>query len=193
MTSSRSLRSEHRTLSVVYVPDTGHVVGALAVTGELAPDQVAALVGPALPLRVPLGADETAVLTLRDRQLAALAADDEPGVFADPLAFGVEQVENPDSTVVATVKPALLRLAAWTTTLKFDQDTLAVEVPVADATRDTPVVALVSDGAETRVLSGAIAAGQKTVALPVTVDDGPHGVLVLVAGWAGRLESVTKP
>jgi hypothetical protein len=179
------------TLSVVYVPDTGHVVGALAVTGELAPDQVAALVGPALPLRVPLGADETAVLMLRDRQLAALAADDEPGVFADPLAFGVEQVENPDSTVVA--KPTLLRLASWTTTLEFDQDTLAVAVPVPDATRDTPVVALVSDGAETRVLSGAIAAGQKTVNLPVTVDDGPHGVLVLVAGWAGRLESVTKP
>jgi hypothetical protein len=190
------------TLSVVYVPDTGHVVGALGVTGELAPDQVAALVGPALPLRVPLGGDETAVLMLRDRQLSALAADDEPGVFADPLAFGVEQVENPDSTVVATVsdvrsassaKPALLRLASWTTTLTFDQDMLAVEVPVADATRDTPVVALVSDGAETRLLSGAIAAGQKTVNLPVTVDDGPHGVLVLVAGWAGRLESVTKP
>ena len=190
------------TLSVVYVPDTGHVVGALAVTGEPAPDQVAALVGPALPLRVPLGGDETAVLMLRDRQLAALAADDEPGVFADPLAFGVEQVENPDSTVVATVsdvrsasstKPALLRLASWNTTLDFDQDTLAIEVPVADATRATPVVALVSDGAETRVLSGAIAAGQKTVNLPVTVDDGPHGVLVLVAGWAARLESVTKP
>jgi hypothetical protein len=177
-------------LSVVYVPDTGHVVGALGVTGEAAPDDVGALVGPALPLRVPLGGDETAVLTLRDRQLAAFAADDEPGVFADPLAFGVDQVENQDQTV--TVKPGLLRLASWTTTLEFDANGLAVEVPVAHPTKDLPVVALVSDGAETRVLAAEIDAGARNVTLAVTVDDGPHAVLVLVAGWAGRLESVTK-
>lgn len=177
-------------LSVVYVPDTGHVAGALGVTGEAAPDDVAVLVGPALPLRVRLDDGETAVLTLRDRQLAALAADDEPGVFADPLAFGVDQVENPDSTVVA--KPGLLRLAPWSTTPTLDDDGLAIEVPVADQVKTVPVVALVSDGAETRLLTGAIPAGQRTVTLPVTVDSGPHAVLVLVAGWAGRLVSVTK-
>ncbi|MFD0654406.1 hypothetical protein ACFQ2Y_43910 [Streptomyces malaysiensis subsp. malaysiensis] len=39
-------------LSVVYAVDTGHVVGALALTGADAPADVAALVGRALPLRV---------------------------------------------------------------------------------------------------------------------------------------------
>lgn len=179
------------TLSVVYVPDTGHVVGAVGVTGTPAPVEVTALVGPALPLRVTLGGGPAAVLTLRARQLAALAADDEPGAFTDPLAFGVEQVEGAGSVVVA--KPALLRLATWSNQPAFDATGLSITVPVADATRDTPVLALVSDGAETRVLAGAIAEGQKSVTLPVSVDSGPHGVLVLVAGWAGRLEAVTKP
>jgi hypothetical protein len=177
-------------LSVVYVPDTGHVVGAMGVTGELAPDTVDVLVGPELPLRVALGGGETAVLSLRDRQLAALAADDEPGVFADPLAFGVEQVESTNSAVVA--KPALLRLPPLSTPPDFDADGLVVTVPLADGTQATKVLALVSLGAETRVLTGAIEQGKTSVTLPVTVDSGAHGVLVLVAGWAGRLESVTK-
>ncbi|MFI9455211.1 hypothetical protein [Amycolatopsis sp. NPDC052450] len=179
------------TLSVVYVPDTGHVVGAVGVTGTPAPVEVSALIGPALPLRVTLGAGKTAVLTLRDRQLTALAADDEPGAFTDPLAFGVEQVEGPGSVMVA--KPALRQLRPWIDKFAFDAVGLTVTVPSADNTRDTPVMALVSDGAETRVLAGAIAEGQKSVTLPVSVDSGPHGVLVLVAGWAGRLEAVTKP
>ena len=178
------------TLSVVYVPDTGHVVGALGVTGELAPDKVEPLVGPALPLRVSLGDEGTAVLSLRARQLAALAADDESGVFADPMGFGVEQVENADQTL--TPKPALVRLAAWDDALTLDDDGLVVQVRTADNVNVTPVVALVSDGAETLVLSASIAVGDTKVILPVTVDNGPHGVLVLVAGWAGRLESVTK-
>lgn len=178
------------TQSVVYVPDTGHVVGALGLTGPRAVADIGALVGPALPLRVLLGGGETAVLSLRDRQLAALAADDEPGVFADPLAFGVEQVTGADQTV--TAKPALLRLAPWFTQLEFDGTGLVIRVPVADGTQDTPVLALVSAGEETVLLAGAIARGQTSLTLPVTVDSGPHGVLVLVAGWAGRLEPVTK-
>lgn len=178
------------TLSVVYVPDTGHVVGALGVTGEAAPGTVDVLVGPALPLRVALEDGETAVLSLLARQLAALAADDEPDVFADPLVFGVEQVESTNSDVIA--KPALLRLPPLTTPPDFDANGLLVTVPQADGTRATEVLALVSLGAETRVLTGAIEPGKTSVTLPVAVDDGPHGVLVLVAGWAGRLESVTK-
>lgn len=175
---------------MVYVPDTGHVVGALGLTGAQAPADVGVLVGPALPLRVALGGGETAVLSLRDRQLAPLAADDEPGVFTDPLAFGVEQVAGPDSTVAA--KPTLLRLPPSSTQLEFNTDGLVVSVPLANASQDTTVLALVSAGDETHVLAGVLAEGQKSVTLPVTVDSGPHGVLVLVAGWAGRLEPVTK-
>ncbi|AQW48321.1 hypothetical protein ACIQPP_49555 [Streptomyces violaceusniger] len=51
-------------LSVVYLADTGHVVGALALTGAGAgaPPDAAALVGPALPMRVLLGGGRTATL-----------------------------------------------------------------------------------------------------------------------------------
>ena len=37
-----------------------------------------------------------------------------------------------------------------------------------------------------------MAAGEDTAEVPVTVSAGQHGVLVLVAGWQGRLEEVTK-
>ncbi|MGB3441550.1 MAG: hypothetical protein WBA97_22610 [Actinophytocola sp.] len=178
------------TLSVVYALDTGHVVGAVAVTGDAEPGTVGVLVGPALPLRVVLEDGETAVLSLRDRQLAAHAADEEPGVFADPLVFGVEQVENTNSGV--TAKPALLRLPPLSTPPEFNAIGLHVTVPQAVGTQATKVLALVSLGAETRALTGAIEPGETSVTLPVAVDDGPHGVLVLVAGWAGRLESVNK-
>ena len=177
------------TLSVVYVPDTGHVVGAVGVTGELAPGTVAALVGPALPLRVRLE-DETAVLTLQSRRLAALAADDEPGVFADPLAFGVDQVVGGDQTVPP--KPVLLTLQPLTTPLVLDSEGLLVALPEPDLTKDTAVLVLLSDGPDTRVLPGTIAQGQSSTIIRVSVDDGTYGVLVLVAGWAGRLEPVTK-
>lgn len=179
------------TLSVVYVPDTGHVVGALGVTGEQAQPDVATLVGPALPLRVPLGDGVTAEVLVRARDLAALAADDEPEVFTDPLVFGVEQVAGTGSTVVP--KPTLLRLRPWSDQLVFNGTGLVVTVPLADGTKDTPVVALVSVGGETQLLAAAIEKGKTSVTLPVTVDTGTYGVLVLVAGWVGRLEPVNKP
>ncbi len=179
------------TLSVVYVPDTGHVVGALSVTGAQGPDQVATLVGPALPLRVAIGDGETAVLSLRSGRLAAFTADDEPGVFADPLAFGVEQVVGVDQSVVP--KPALLGLPALTALPTLDDTGLTVSVPNPDDTQDTSVLVLISDGQDTLVVPSAIARGNTSVTVPASVDSGPHGVLVLVAGWAGTLAAVTKP
>jgi hypothetical protein len=177
-------------LFVVYVPDTGHVVGAVNAIGAAPPAVVDSrvdpgwLVGAELPLRVSLGVGEIAVLPLLARDLAVHAADDEPGVFADPLAFGVEQVQTQPP------KPALVRLASWSTALEFANGGLSVEVPVADETQVTPVLALISEGQDTHVLAGEIAMGVKKVTLPVTVGSGPHGVLVLAAGWVGRLEKV---
>jgi len=182
-------------LSVVYVPDTGHVVGALSATGATMPtgptghtdagSLLGSLVGDALPVRVSLGEGEVAELALRAGQLAVLAADDEPAVFADPLAYGVESV--PD----APPKPALLRLASWSTGLTLTTERLVVTVPVANQSQTTKVLALVSDGQDTLVLAGEIPVQQDMVTLPVTVRSGRHGVLVLVAGWAGRLEALT--
>jgi hypothetical protein len=180
-------------LFVVYTPDTGHVVGAIDSTGAppLPPADptgaVAAdpLVGKALPLRVSVGAGEIATLSLPVRELAAHAPDDEPGVLAEPLSFGVEQVAGQPP------KPALVPLLEWTGGLEFSQDGLKVTLPVAP-TQDTQVVALVSDGDGTKTASGQLAAGTTLVELAVAVDSGVHGVLVLVAGWVGRLEAVTK-
>lgn len=173
-------------LTVVYAADTGHVVGALALTGTAtgAPPDVAALVGRELPLRVSLGGGRTATLPLNARELAVAAVDDEPDALTDPLAFGVEL------TAEGKPKPTLLRLPAWTDSgsiaLAADGLTVTVGVPVA---RPAKVVALVSDDQDTHVLAGEVPAQQTRVKLPLTLTPGgTHGVLVLVAGWAGRLE-----
>lgn len=169
-------------LTVVYAADTGHVVGAVALTGADAPADAAGLVGRALPLRVLLGGGRTATLPLNAGELAVATVDDEPAVFADPLAFGVEL------TPEGRPKPTLLRLAAWSDGVALAPDGLTVTVRVA-AARPTRVVALVSDDQDTRVLAGEIPAQQNRVTLPLTLDPGgTHGVLVLVVGWAGRLE-----
>jgi hypothetical protein len=177
------------TLYVVYVSDTGHVVGAVNATGAAIPLADAAkpidpglLVGEALPLRISLEAGEIATLSLSARDLAVHTPDDEPGVFVDPLASGVEG-DDP--------KPALMRLPTWDTPLAFTSAGLVVTVPVV-ASHDTSVLVLVSEGQETFVRPGTITAGSGDVTLPVTVSAGAHGVLVLVAGWAGRLEAVTQ-
>lgn len=184
------------TLFVVYTPETGHVVGAIDSIGApaLAPPGPSGtvdpgpLVGAALPLRVSLGAGEPAVVSLPARELAAHAPDDEPAVLTDPLAFGVEQVGNGRPP-----KPALERLRTWSGGLVLTSVGLTVTIPAPDQVNVTHVVAFVSQGQDTRMVSGDIRAGDTTVMLPVAVEDGVHGVLVLVTGWAGRLEAVTKP
>jgi hypothetical protein len=184
------------TLFVVYAPETGHVVGAVNSIGApaLAPPGPSGtvdpgpLVGAALPLRVCLGAGEPAVVSLPARELAAHAPDDEPAVLADPLAFGVEQVGDGRPP-----KPALVRLRTWSGGLEFAPGGLSVEIPTPDKVKVTHVVAFVAAGRDTRIASGDIEAGDTEVVLRIEdVEDGTHGVLVLVTGWAGRLEAVTK-
>ncbi|WHM41041.1 hypothetical protein [Streptomyces sp. BPTC-684] len=170
-------------LSVVYVHDTGHVVGALALTGAGAPADVASLVGRALPFRVPLDRGRTVTLGLDAKELRVATVDDEPGVFAEPLAFGVELVEDKP-------KPTLVRLKAWKDGLKLSTTELGVTVTDASA-RPTKVVALVSDEQDTLVLTAQIPANKQAVNLPVSfAEKSSHGVLVLASGWAGRLETL---
>ncbi|SNY37885.1 hypothetical protein [Paractinoplanes atraurantiacus] len=170
------------TLSVVYALETGHVVGALSSLGAPVAADAGPLVGPALPLRVAVGAGEPAMVSVPVRELAAHLPDDEPLVLTDPLAFGVEQPP----------KPALVRLRTWTNALSFTDAGLSVTIPTFDQVNATHVVAFVTEGPDTRMTSGDIKAGETTVVLPIAVENGAHGVLVLVSGWAGRLEAVTK-
>jgi hypothetical protein len=166
-------------------------VGALALTGgaSAALPDVASLVGLALPLRVSLSEGRTATLPLNARELAVAAADDEPGALADPLAYAVELTAD----VPPKAKPTLLRLATWKEGLALATDGLTITVPIA-TNSPLKVVALISDEQETHVLAGEIAAGQTKVTLPVTLaKESEHGVLVLVGGWAGRLEKAKVP
>jgi hypothetical protein len=171
-------------ISVVYSASTGHVMGALAVTGGTPSADVALLVGDSLPLRISLPTGEVAVLSLTDRQLGAGVVDDEPGVFVNSLAFGVTLEEDKP-------KPTLAQLATWDTDLELTAQGLTIKVPVPNASRATPVLALISDGPATHVLVNEIPAGKTDVTIPVTVGSGEHGLLVLVEGWAGRLEPVS--
>lgn len=176
------------TLSVVYARDTGHVLGALALTGAAAPTDAAALVGPALPLRVLLGEGRTVTLPLDARDLAVTTVDAEPGALDEPMAFAVEG----GSAGGSEPKPALLRLPAWKDGIRLTTKDLTVTLPVP-----TPVsvrlTALISDDRVTHVLAGEIPADRTEVKLPVTLaGDTPYGVLLLVSGWAGRLEKA-KP
>ncbi|GAA3818821.1 hypothetical protein ACFS5L_24620 [Streptomyces phyllanthi] len=171
-------------LSVVYADRTGHVLGALALTGASAPTDVAALVGPELPIRVSLGANRTAILPVDARELAAAAVDDEPGALAEPLAFGVERGSDKEP------KPTLLSLPQWTDGLALKPDDLTITLPLP-TTASAPVVVLVADDQDTHVLVGEIPGGRTQVKLPVALTAGTtYGLLVLVAGWAGRLERV---
>jgi hypothetical protein len=172
-------------LTAVYVTGTGHVVGALALNGADASTDVATLVGRALPLRVFPGGGATASLPLPARSLGAVAAAGDAGALDDPLAYGVESA--PDGTP----RPALVRLAPWAGGLDLTGEGLTVTLPLA-ASRATPVVAFVSDEAETHVLTGGIPAGRTAVTLPVTLaPQSRHGLLVLATGWAGRLTGAT--
>jgi hypothetical protein len=167
----------------VYESSTGVVVGAVKAIGTAVPT-AAALVGDALPVRVSVDA-AVVTLSLRGTELAVHEADDQPEVFADPLAYGVTRLP------AQPPKPALAKLPALDAPT-FDDTGLVVTL-TGNAAQDTAVFALVSEGQETLPITGTITKGARDVSIPVTVGKGVHGVLLLVAGWAGRLEEVEKP
>jgi hypothetical protein len=158
----------------VYESSTGVVVGAVKAIDVPVP-AVAALVGTALPVRV--GA---ATLSLPGRELAVHEADDQPEVFTDPLAYGVTRPPKPALAKLPTLDPPT-----------FDGTGLLVALP-GNPAQDTAVFALVSEGQGTLPVTGTITKDTDHVALPVTVSAGTHAVLLLVAGWAGRLDEVEK-
>lgn len=172
------------TLFVVYVPETGTVLGAVSAVGAVAPGDVGTLVGKDLPMRVTLDTGERVSLLVPARKLALHNPDDEPGVLTAPLTFGVEQVENQPP------KPALVPLRELPDPPSFSDTGLVVTLPAKPTVR-TPVLAWVQAGQDTVPLVGAIGTDRADVTLEVAVTPGQHGVLVLVAGWAGRLGAVT--
>ncbi|ANW21685.1 hypothetical protein [Streptomyces clavuligerus] len=167
-------------LSAVHWEETGHVVGALALTGPGAVADVAALVGRALPLRVPTAEGRVLSVTLPAARLAAVAVDEEPGALTEPLSFGVETADG-------RPRPTLVRLTGWNSAITLTRSGLTVDLP-QPAAAATAVSALVADEQETLSLRGVIGQGQTRVTLALSVPAGTYGVLVLAAGWAGRLQ-----
>ena len=183
-------------VNVVYVPDTGHVVGALSATGAAPPATATlpdgsagpidpgGLVGAALPIRVTVAPGNIATIPLAAKGLAVHSADDEPGVFAEPLAFAVQTVAG------AEPKPALAPLPELTAPA-FTKDGIEVTVPIANTTQVSKVIVYVADGQTIHSATAELAIRDTSVTLPVKVTAGDYGVLVLVSGWAGFLAKVT--
>lgn len=179
-------------LFVVYAQKTGNVVGAVSAIGVSAPANAAALVGNALPMRVRLADGSLVELLLPSAELLAHEADDNPEALVDPLRFGVELVPGSGTDDPPVAKPALLELNKWSDGLVFDAIGLVVTLPTPTVDKAT-VLALISGDDGTDLRTGAIAAGGTQTTLPVSVDpQSSRGVLVLVAGWAGRLEEVGR-
>lgn len=172
-------------LSVVYVAETGHVVGAVSLTGGTLSTEAASFVGNRLPLRIALDADRTAELPLRADQLGAGVVDDEAAVFVEPLTFGVElTTEDPPRP-----KPALLRLQSAVSAKLSETDvTVTLDDPV---TRTTRVLVLVSDGQTPALFAEDILPGANAAKFLTTLKKGTFGVLTLVAGRIGTLKSET--
>jgi hypothetical protein len=175
-------------LSVVYMAETGHVVGALAMTGATAPTEVESFVGNRLPLRIALGPGNLAELPLRDRELAVAVVDDEAAVFVEPLVFGVEMTGD----IPPQPKPALLRLgplSGYQVSVTAAKVTVTLDIPVVRLTR---VFVMISDGQDTTRHDTDIVAGQTTAEFSVSLKAQDRvGLLALVTGYAGRFEAVT--
>jgi hypothetical protein len=173
-------------LTVVYAKDTGHVLGALAVTGPAGPlPKIGALVGKELPVRVGLSDGTSVELAIPASQLSVAAVDDLSDALVRPINFGV--VPGPDQTP----RSALLRLADG---LSVTLGAKGVTVAVAGNTSvELPVlVAIKVDDGQVRIEPGRIGSGTDHTIVGVNLTTGKeYGVLALVQGSVGWLEPMT--
>jgi|tagenome__1003787_1003787.scaffolds.fasta_scaffold19979983_1 hypothetical protein len=170
-------------VTVVHVPRTGHVVGALSGTGLAAEPEVSDLVGAGLVVH--LWTEDHAVvdLPLPADALVCTTLPKVQGPIIEPMAHGLSE-----ST---TGGPTLTRLTDWRSgqpTLTLTNAQLTLELP-APVTEDTDVLVVVSGAAAP--LEGTIDDGKNQVVLPVTSTAGAHGVLALVPGRFGWLDLYT--
>jgi hypothetical protein len=164
------------TTHAVFAADTGHVLGAVTVNGG--PDRAPAvvdLVGDELPLRATLPDGNLVEVPVRASRLNAAAIEDAPGdLFVTPLSFAV-----------ATGKA--LNQPAPAPDVSFNGKTLTVTLQPAPAAATTALVLVSGD----RGFQQPVAAGAATVKIAVSLATGEYGVLVLVPGFAARLDRFT--
>ncbi|WP_138733762.1 hypothetical protein [Modestobacter excelsi] len=168
-------------VTVVHVPLTGHVVGALSGTGLAAEPEVADLTGP-VGLVVHLWTEDHTVvdLPLPADMLRCTTLPKVPEPLIEPMAHELSESSTGGQT--------LARLTDWAPgqpSLALTNSTLTLALP-DPVTADTDVLVVVSGAAAP--LQGTIEDGQQQVVLPVTSTAGTHGVLVLVPGRFGWLD-----
>lgn len=174
-------------LTVVYARDTGHVLGALALTGPAGPPPaIAALVGKQLPVRVGLRDGKNAELPVPAGRLDVAAVDDTPDTLVDPFGFGVELTSD------GVPKSALLPLADWpeASPVSLSADGVSIKLPTPAPT-DLQVLVVVAGGAQVHLVPSQILARDDHTTVAMTLASGQeYGVLTLVQRWVGRLEAL---
>jgi hypothetical protein len=165
-------------LTVVHLPATGHVVGA--ITGIGLPDEPALtdLVGPdALVLHLRTGDNNVAELRLPMADLAAATVPDPLNALVTPMAYQFDKTG-----------PKLVKLSdSLVSTHPVALTNNAVTVTVSTAvTEDTAVVVVL--GTDQPPLTGTLAKNSSTLTLPTSLDPGTYAVLLLMAGQFGLLD-----
>jgi hypothetical protein len=164
-------------LTVVHVPATGHVVGAMTGTGLPDDPALADLVGPdALVLHLRTGDNTVAELRLPVADLAVATVPDPLDALVAPMAYQLDKTG-----------PKLVQLSGSLLSshpVKLTKTAFTVTVPAV--AKDTAVVAVLST--DRPPLTGTLLKGETSVMLPTSLDSGRHAVLLLMAGQFGLLE-----
>jgi hypothetical protein len=164
-------------LTVVHVPATGHVVGAITGTGLPDDPALADLVGPdALVLHLRTGDNTVAELRLPVADLAVATVPDPLDALVAPMAYQLDKTG-----------PKLVQLSGSLLSshpVKLTKTAFTVTVPAV--AKDTAVVAVLST--DRPPLTGTLLKGETSVMLPTSLDSGRHAVLLLMAGQFGLLE-----
>ena len=165
-------------LTVVHVPATGHVVGAITGTGL--PDEPALtdLVGPdALVLHLRTGDNNVAELRLPVADLAVATVPDPLNALVTPMAYQFDKTG-----------PKLAKLSdSLVSSNPVALTNNAVTVTVSTAvTEDTAVVVVL--GTDQPPLTDTLAKNSSTLTLPTSLDPGTYAVLLLMAGQFGLLD-----
>jgi hypothetical protein len=164
-------------LTVVHVPATGHVVGAITGTGLPAEPALTDLVGPdALVLHLRTGDNTVAELRLPVADLDVATVPDPLNALVTPMAYKFDKTG-----------PKLVKLAAsLVSTHPVALTTSAVTVTVPAVTEDAAVMVVL--GTDQPPLTDTLANGGTSLTLPTSLDPGTYAVLLLVAGRFGVLD-----
>lgn len=164
-------------LTVVHVPATGHVVGAMTGTGLPDDPALADLVGPdALVLHLRTGDNTVAELRLPVADLAVATVPDPLDALVAPMAYQLDKTG-----------PKLVQLSGSLLSshpVKLTKTAIKVTVPAV--AKDTAFLAVLST--ERPPLTGTLLKGETSVMLPTSLDSGRHAVLLLMAGQFGLLD-----